>query len=417
MEKTLLHIDVNSAYLSWEVCNRIRNKETGPDLRAVPSVIGGDPETRHGIVLAKSALAKQYGIQTGESLFIARKKCPNLIIAPPNYALYVEYSTRMMDLIKDYSPSVKRFSIDECFVDLTGVICFYKTPLEMACEIKDRIRIELGFTVSVGVSSNKLLAKMASEFKKPDGLSTLWPYEIREKMWPLPVSELYMCGRRTEAKLYNKGIYTIGDIAVCPRTLLKSWFGVFGEILHDYANGIESTDVDAIYTPKNRGIGNSTTTAKDVTTTGEAKLYLLSLTEMVAMRLRNEKLVCSLVTVSVRDGNFRTWSHQRKLLYATSSTNVIYRVACDLLDEMWQGEPLRHFGVRVTQFCLAENAQISFFEPYDAEKWDKIDPVIDTLRVRYGKYAVMRAVFLKTRVHPIMGGVGNDAFPMMSSIL
>lgn len=417
MERTVLHIDVNSAYLSWEACFRKRSGITGPDLREIPSAVGGNPETRHGIILAKSKPCKPYGIQTGETLYNALKKCPHLVIVPPNYSLYMEYSGRMMDLIREYSPSVKRFSIDECFVDLTGVICFYKTPMELAEEIKNRIRDELGFTVSVGVSTNKLLAKMASEFIKPDGLSTCWKHEIPEKIWTLPIADLYMCGRKTEAKMHSRGIYKIGDFAAYRREAAVAWLGKFGGMLHDYANGIESTAVDAVYTPKNRGLGNSTTTPKDVTTKAGARMYLLSLTEMVAMRLRVEKVVCSLVSVTLRDNTFRTYAHQRKLLFATDSTNVIYKVACELLDEMWTGEPLRHFGVRVTEFGLAENAQISFFEPFDASKWTRIDPVIDRLRARFGKNSVTRAVFLGSSVRPITGGVGDDDFPIMSSIL
>lgn len=417
MKKTILHIDVNSAYLSWEACFRKKSGIVGTDLRDIPSVVGGNPESRHGIILAKSRPCKPYGIQTGETLYSALKKCPGLVIVPPNYALYVEYSSRMMQIVSEYSPSVKRFSIDECFVDLTGVVCFYKSPMELAYEIKNRIRDELGFTVSVGVSSNKLLAKMASEFKKPDALSTCWPHEVTEKVWPLPIADLYMCGSKTEAKMHARGIYKIGDFALYSRDAAITWLGKFGGMLHDYAHGIESTDVDAVYTPKKRGLGNSTTTPVDVTKKDDAKMYLLSLTEMVAMRLRNETLVCSLVAVTLRDNSFKTYGRQRKLLFATDATNIIYQVACELFDELWTGEPVRYFGVRVTEFGLAANAQISFYEPYSASKWTKIDSVIDKLRVRYGKNSVYRAVFLNSSVPPIIGGVWNDDFPIMSSIL
>ncbi|NLD51100.1 MAG: DNA polymerase IV, partial [Clostridiaceae bacterium] len=262
-KRTIFHIDVNSAYLSWEAANRLQHGEA-LDLREVPSVVGGDEASRHGIVLAKSLPAKKFKIHTGESLFAARQKCPNLIVIPPHYDLYMQCHKAMMDVLHNFSPTIQIFSIDECFLDYTEMEAIWGSPLEAASAIKERIKKELGFTVNIGISNNKLLAKMGGDLKKPDMIHTLYPEEVPEKMWPLPVEDLYMVGRATAPKLHQMGIYTIGQLANADIELLKYKLKSFGQLIRDYANGIEDSQVAKGGRPPIKGIGNSTTISFDV---------------------------------------------------------------------------------------------------------------------------------------------------------
>jgi len=294
--RRILHIDVNSAYLSWEAVIRLQHGEN-QDLRDIPSVVGGDPATRHGIVLAKSLPAKKFNIKTGESLFAARFKCPGLVIVPPRYHLYLECSSAMVDILKEYSPAIQIYSIDECFLDITNSLPNLKNPMDTAQIIRNRIHKELGFTVNIGISSNKLLAKMASDFKKPNMIHTLYPEEIPSKMWPLPVDDLFLVGRAMSPKLKAKGLFTIGDIAKTNPSLLENWFKSYGRLIWRYANGIEDSAVGGNGVPM-KGLGNSTTTAFDVEDAGTAQMFLLSLVETVSMRLRDAGRSAQVVTVS-----------------------------------------------------------------------------------------------------------------------
>ncbi len=413
-ERTILHIDVNSAYLSWEAVIRLQHGEA-LDLRTVPSVVGGDPITRHGIVLAKSLPAKKYNIQTGESLFAARFKCPTLVVVPPRYPNYIQCSNAMVDVLKSYSPAIQRYSIDECFLDYTHMEPHFGEPLTAARSIGDRIRSELGFTVNIGISSNKLLAKMASEFEKPDKVHTLFPKEIPEKMWPLPVEELFMVGRAMGPKLRGKGLLTIGDIAHCEPTLLRTWFKSFGLILWDYANGYESSVVGEDRYPM-KGLGNSTTTAFDVEDASTAHMVLLSLMETVAMRLRDAEKCARVVAVSIKNREFQSHSHQMKLHLPTDSTRILFGHACTLFNEMWKGEPLRHLGVRLADLSSSRIRQLSFFEP-DLAKHQALDKTIDELRLKYGTRSIIRSCFLNSGLSPLTGGVIEEEYPMMSSLL
>ena len=227
MERIIFHIDVNSAFLSWEAAYRIRELGETEDLRQIASVVGGSEESRHGIVLAKSELAKRCGVTTGEPLVDARRKCPGLVTVPSNFPIYVKYSNAMMKILEDYSPDIEQYSIDESFVDMTGMQNLFGPPIEVAHKIKDRIYNELGFTVNIGISTNKLLAKMASDFKKPNLVHTLFPEEVPTKMWPLPVSDLFFVGRQTTKRLHALGIFTIGDLAKTDKKIILF-------IYHDY---------------------------------------------------------------------------------------------------------------------------------------------------------------------------------------
>ena len=416
MSKIIFHIDVNSAYLSWEAVYRLQHGDT-LDLRTIPSAVGGDPVKRHGIILAKSHAAKPYKIQTGESLMAAFQKCPHLTVVPPHYDLYLRSSNALMELIGEYSSQIQRYSIDECFVDFTDMVKLFGDPIQTAHIIRERIKKELGFTVSIGVSSNKLLAKVASDIQKPDAVTTLFPEEMPSKMWPLPVGDLFMVGRATVPKLNFLGIETIGDLANYDLEILKSTLKSQGILIWNYANGIEESIVKKSNRLAIKSIGNSSTIPYDIDNRKEAHLMILSLCEMVGMRLRDSQYLARLVSVSYKTDMFVTSGHQRKFDVPTDHTLEIYHYARALFDELWDGTPIRHLGVRVSEFCENDFVQMHFFDEYSKHRNNKLDTVIDALRARFEPKAIMRGCFVGSGIKPLTGGVGEDDFPLMSSVL
>jgi DNA polymerase-4 len=390
MEKVIFHIDVNSAFLSWEAVHRLQLGET-LDLREIASAVAGDKNKRHGIILAKSTQAKQYGVQTGEPITDALKKCPKLTLVPPNHGLYHEYSEQFINVLKEYSPVVEKYSIDEAYCDMTGMESLFGEPLQAAHRIKDRIRGDLGFTVNIGISTNKLLAKMASDFKKPDLVHTLYPDEIMDKMWCLPVGELFFVGRSTVKKLNNLGIYTIGELAGMDVEILKAHFKKHGEVIHSFANGWD-TSVITREEVKNKGYGNSTTISFDVEDESTAKMILLSLAESVAMRLRKDDVMANVVSVSIVDNEFRNSSHQTTLLSPTHNTDDVHRTACQLFDELWDGSPIRNLGIQTSKVISDDSArQMNLFGIHSDDKKEKLDQAIDQIRNRFGTSAIQRA--------------------------
>lgn len=409
----IMHVDANSAYLSWTAVNMLQNGY-GTDIREIPSAIAGNPDNRHGIILAKSIPAKKYGIVTGESLYEAFRKCPELQVFPPDYDLYMKCSDEMYRILREYSPVVQRYSVDECYVDYTASEKRFGDPVKTAYEIKDRIKRELGYTVNVGVSSNKLLAKMGSELKKPDRVHTLFPEEIPEKMWPLPVEELFMVGRATAKKLKKVNINTIGELAKADVIYLKSFLKSHGELVWNYANGIDFSPVTLNDEIEQKGIGNSMTIKYDVTSVKEARMFLLSLCERVGMRLRKSGFETGLVSVSVKSAGFERYSHQMKLYEFTDSTSEIYKYACALFDGCWKGEPVRQLGVAVTNLkSPGEPEQLSMFGGDKREKEKALDTAIDSIREKYGQTAIMRGVFANKGVKPVEGGVNDGNYLMM----
>jgi DNA polymerase-4 len=416
MSRIIFHVDVNSAYLSWEATYRLQHGET-LDLRTIPSAIGGNPKKRHGIILTKSIPAKKYKIKTGESLMEAYKKCPNLHVVAPNYALYMKCSNALTDIFKEYFHKIDRYSIDESFLDFTNMEHILGPPVEFAYFLKNRIKKELGFTVSVGISSNKLLAKMASDMKKPDAVTTLFPDEIKEKMWPLPIEDLFMVGRATSPKLRRMGIHTIGDIAKMDHQLIKAMLKSHGSMIWNYANGIEYSEVKKNDKLNIKGIGNSTTISFDVTNEKEALMFILSLCETVTTRLRESGYIARTVVISIKTNTFNHWSHQCKLNFATNNTTKIFQAAKKLFRESWNKEPIRHLGVRVTDFEPGEFVQLNLFDD-DTEKQEKLDKVIDDLRNRFSSKAISRGCFANSDIKGMIGGVGDeDDYPMMRSLL
>lgn len=390
-EIIIFHVDVNSAYLSWEAVERNRNNVEGVDLRTIPSAVGGDMQKRHGVILAKSTPAKQYNIITGEPIKQALQKCPNLVIVAPDHNMYSEYSQKLLDLLGEYSPKIEKFSIDEAFMDVTQSIPDDKTPKELAIDIKTRIKSELKFTVNIGISNNKLLAKMASDFEKPDKVHTLFPDEIETKMWPLPVEDLFMVGKSTAKTLRTLGLRTIGDVAHTDINILKSHLGdKTGENIYKNAWGINNEPVE-VEKAINKGCGNSVTLSKDVTDYDEACLVLLSLSETVAGRLREKNIKCYCIAVETKTHEFIRKTHQTTLVNPTNATTTIYETACKLLKELWDGTPLRLLGIRGSKITSDEYEQLSLFQDPKEQRLEKLDNMLDSIRSKYGDKVVQRA--------------------------
>lgn len=405
MPKTIIyHIDVNSAFLSWQACHTLSTDETALDIRTIPAVIGGSEAERHGIVLAKSTPAKAYHIRTGEPLVSARKKCPNLTVIPPNFPVYVEYSKAFIALLNKHSPVVEQYSIDEAFCDMTGMETLHGNPVDFAQKLREEIKQTLGFTVNIGVSTNKLLAKMASDFTKPDKVHTLFPDEIEDKLWPLPIEELFFVGKSTAKKLHFLGIKTIGELAHTDLAIIKSHLKKHGEIIYNYANGID-TGVLTDHSEPNKGYGNSITTHFDVTDRDTALKIILSLCETVGARIRADGVYISVVSVSLVDFEFHHTSRQLTLSSTTNVTEKIYSAAVSLFDEAWDKKPLRLLGVSTSHASTEKYEQYNLFDSDKYEKLSNLNTAIDSIRKRYGEDSIKRACFINSETKHMTGGL------------
>ena len=405
MEKVIFHIDVNSAFLSWEAVYRLHILGEKMDLREIPSAVAGDIKKRHGIILAKSMAAKKFGVRTGDTISEAQRLCPNLTLVAPHYDLYDTSSKAFMEILREYSPCVEQYSVDEAYCDMTGTMSLYGSTVVAANLMKDKISNELGFTVNVGISSNKLLAKMASDFKKPNLVHTLFPKEIEKKLWKLPVEELFYVGHATKKKLYALGIHTIGELAKTDLNILRAHFKKYGEVIYAFANGIDVSVVsdEAV---ANKGYGNSTTIAFDVEQGNVAKMILLSLAETVGTRLRADSVMATVVAVSIVNSEFHYGSHQMTLLSATNTTNEIHKAACRLFDELWDGSPIRNLGIHTSKVVNGSSLrQINLFDMNRYEKLSKLDAAVDKVRERYGDDSIKRAIFLNNPVYHMAGGI------------
>ena len=415
MSRIIFHIDVNSAFLSWTAVEKLKNG-FDVDIREIPSIIGGDEASRHGIVLAKSVSAKKYGVVTGEPVASALRKCANLVMEPPNHQMYREYSRQLMDYFKTYTPDIEQLSVDECFLDYTPIAHLYGDPVVFANRLKIEVWENFGFTVNIGISEVKILAKMASDFEKPDKVHTLWKSEIEEKMWKLPVSELYMVGKSSLPKLRNLGIRTIGDLACMNPDILEAHFKSFGKLIWENANGIGSDVVESEEAAA-KGVGNSTTLREDVTNADNAKKVLLALSESVSSRLRKHEFLAGNVAVEIKYADFTKCSHQTPFLTPTNSTSKIYDLSCVLFDELWNHSPVRLLGIRCSKLQdISEPVQMSLFDmeyPKDnketvkiqkglnSEKLEKLDKAMDSIKKRFGDGAIVRgSSLMKDKLPP-----------------
>lgn len=389
MERIIFHIDVNNAYLSWTAVKKLKEGEK-LDIRTIPSVIGGDEKSRHGIVLAKSPVAKKMGVVTAEPLVSARKKCPGLKVFPPDFYWYYKQSNLMYEYLTQFTPLIERYSIDECFLDLTGTNLLYNNYLELAYKIKDYIKNEFGFTVNVGIGNNKLCAKMASDFSKPDKVHTLYENEIKEKMWPLDVGDLFMVGKSTASTLRSIGINTIGELAVCKESFLKKYFKNQTTFLIESANGIDYSKVEP-RSNKSDSISVSETLPYDVSDIDKIKEILFRQTEEVTRALRYQKQYAKTVAITYKNSMFQSYQHQTKLPVPENSTTSVYKVVIELLEESWKDEAIRNIGVRLADFSDNRVEQVNIFSEVKEEKQDKIEEIADNINKKYGGASVMPA--------------------------
>ncbi len=398
MKRVIMHIDVNNAFLSWTAIELLK-KGYKYDIRNSYAVIGGDEKSRRGIVLAKSMPAKKMGVVTGETLYSARKKCPSLRTYPSNYKWYQEMSNAFVAILRKYSPDIEQVSVDECYLDYGKVQNLYGDPYEFAKKIQKEIYHTLGFTVNVGIANNKLCAKMASDFSKPNKIHTLYQEEVKEKMWPLPVEDLFGIGRKSAPKLHELGIHTIGDLAhTSPEKLTKYFKNQSLDMIRSANGENDSEVVSTIEDPK--GIGNETTLDHDIRNKGELYPFLLALSENVAIRLRSQNKYAYVVVVTLKDQYFKRISHQRKLVNATNLTDEIAKVACQILDEMWKEDmAVRLIGVRLDHLTTVSHHQVSFFEDLeDREENKKLDQTVDQLKQKYGFKIIKKASLIDYKV-------------------
>lgn len=386
MERAILHIDCNKFYASVECLHR-------PEIRDKPVAVGGSTEERRGIILTKNEIAARFGVATGEALWQARRKCPQLVIVPPNFPLYMRFSKMARAIYADYSRQIEPFGLDECWIDVTGA---QKSPAAVAQEIRRRVKYELGITVSVGVSWNKIFAKFGSDYKKPDAVTVINRSNYKDIVWKSPCADLLFVGPATARKLSSYGIYTIGELARADISLLRAVFGKNGEVLHTFANGLDSTpvcDMDAQQDIKS--IGNSTTTPRDMHSFDDVKTVMTVLAESVARRLREHGVKGRGVSIFVRDCELHSFTRQARMPRYTDVSSEITAAALELFRENWDwSRPLRGVGVSVfdfgteyLQFDLSGSAQRH-------EKLERVERAVDDIRRRFGSYAIQRASLL-----------------------
>jgi len=383
MDRIIFHIDVNNAFLSWSAKYLLQNGSK-LDIREIPSVIGGDEQRRAGIVLAKSTIAKKFGIVTGETLYSARRKCPGLKIYPPMHTFYQEQSNLLFNYLKNYSPDIETFSIDECFLDYGKVKKLYGDQLSFANKLKNEIKEKLGFTVNIGIGNNKLCAKMASDFSKPNQVHTLYMNEVEEKIWPLPIEELFGIGRKTSPKLHDLNINYIRDLANADYSALYPYFKNQTAILIDKAKGIDNEPVIS-ERPEYKGVSNTKTLPKDLTTKEEIFNALRGVAENIGISLRKDNRYAKVITIILKDCYFKVYTHQKKLKNATNLNLEIFNIAKKLVNEIWDETPIRLVGIRADNLVNELNYQVSLFDSFeDVKKLSKLDETVDKLKDKYG---------------------------------
>jgi DNA polymerase-4 len=384
--RVILHADMNNFYASVECVHR-------PEIRNLPVVVGGDEELRHGIVLAKNYLAKATGIRTGETLWQARQKCPNLKVLPPNYPLYLRYAKLARQIYADYTSRIEPFGLDEAWLDVSG-----EDGERVADDIRSRIKSELGVTASVGVSYNKIFAKLGSDIKKPDATTVISEENYKTVAWPLPVNELLYVGRATGQKLHRIGVSTIGELAQMPSIVLRNLFGKVGDVLHTFANGLDDSPVMQMDEASLiKSIGNSTTTPRDLVCDEDARIIFYVLAESVCARMREHGFLCRTVAISVRDNELLSFERQMKLNKPSGISGEIAAASIQLFRQSYRWpKPVRSVGVRCTDLMPADTPiQLSLFNDEERRgKQEAIDRTVDDLRRRFGHFAIQRASVL-----------------------
>lgn len=390
MDRIIMHIDVNNAFLSWTAVKFLK-EGSKYDIREGYSVIGGDEKARRGIVLAKSPQAKKRGIVTGETLYAARKKCPSLRIYQPNYIWYQKMSNQLFDLLSKYTCDLEICSIDECFLDYTPIKKLYGDQLEFAKKIKEEVKVTLGFTVNIGIANNKLCAKMASDFSKPDKIHTLYKDEVKNKMYPLPIEDLFGIGKKTSYKLRQLNINTINDLAKSDDLELYKYFKNQAVKMIDVAKGIDNSEVISTK-EENKGISNSTTLSQDLIKNIEVYQILEAISNNIAIELRRQDKYAYVVCVHLKDQFFKSYSHQQRLKNATNLTKEIFDISKKLFDEMWKGEPIRLVGIRLDNLVINNHHQLSIFEKIEEIDNDIVlEKIVDELKDKFGNKIIKPA--------------------------
>lgn len=388
MERIIMHIDVNNAFLSWTALYLLEQGYQ-TDIRNIEAIIAGDPNKRSGIVLAKSTPAKRKGVKTAETIYEAKRKCPNLKIFKPTYEMYKRKSEELFKILKSYTPDIEKASIDEGYLDYGKIKNIYGNELEFAKKLQNQIKEELGFTVNIGIANNKLCAKMASDFTKPNRIHTLYKNEIKQKMYTLPIENLFGVGKQTAEKLKYLNIKTIKDLATKDEYSLRKIFKNQAKHLIEIANGIDNSEVDSSeYKPK--GISHELTLKEDTTSKQELYKYLRILSEMVSKRIRKENKYAKVICVILKDNKFKRYSHQKKLKNQVNSYNEIYNYSKEILNEFYKNEKIRLIGIRLDDLKEEKNYQTSLFDK-EPEKDEKIDKIIDQINDKYGKPVLKRA--------------------------
>ena len=391
-ERIIFHIDVNNAFLSWTAVYLLKNGYK-QDIRNIPSIIGGDEKQRHGIVLAKSPIAKKFGIVTAETIYSAKKKCPSLQMFPPNYEWYSKCSKELFNYLKQYSPNLEQFSIDECFIEMTGTNYLYKNHIELAHKIKEEVKKLFGFTVNIGIGNNKLCAKMASDFEKPDKVHTLFKDEIASKLWPLDVGELFMVGKKTKEELNKIKIFTIKDLANTDERTLERKFKSQAKYLKEAAWGIDNSKVTE-RSSKRESISTTETLNHDYTDEDKLKEILFRQADDVARQLRKQGEYANTVAVIFKNNQFKNYSAQAKLKLPSNSTKKIYELAIKIFDENYKKDPIRLIGIRLADFQAKKEEQISLFEEKESTETvenEEIQRTIDKINNKFGKSLVTPA--------------------------
>lgn len=393
MERVILHSDLNNFYASVECLYN-------PSLRGKPVAVSGDPEARHGIVLAKNYAAKAYGVATGNPLWMAKQQCPDIVFVPPHYDLYMKYSQIAREIYSEYTDQVEPYGLDECWLDVTGSTQLFGDGRAIADKLRERIKFELGVTVSVGVSFNKIFAKLGSDMKKPDATTVITSDRFREIVWPLSVNELLYVGRATHSKLKRYGIKTIGELAQADQNFLKRLLGQNGVMLWMFANGLDTSPVSNIGAKSLiKSIGNSTTTPRDLVTDEDIRITLMVLCESVSARMREYGFVCNTVQLGVRDNELHSYERQGKLYYPNRTAKALFEKSFELFKRNHtSGKPVRSLSVRACNLSLNENEQLSLLpEISGIQKQEMLESAVDDIRSRFGHFSIQNGLLLSDR--------------------